>query len=244
VIFPVGHLHKPEVRRLAKDSGLHTAGKKESMGLCFVGKRDFSRSFLQDYLKMQPGPIVDLAGKQLGAHTALWRFTIGQRARLSGSPQALYVVSKDASTNTIVVAPGHDHPALYADHFYAEAPSWLAGVSFPLRCRFVTRYHGREGTCTVHQVHASDLSSIAGIGTGATPSASSESGVWLRIDSSDPHRSPVPGQVVCFYDLEGKQCLGGAIIAHSGPSLWHQGRGVPAECMELPRLRQHSLVSV
>jgi hypothetical protein len=77
-IFPLGDLTKPEVRELAKKNNLITARKKESMGICFVGKVGI-KEFLQQYIESKPGKIIDQNGKEIGMHDGAIFYTIGQR---------------------------------------------------------------------------------------------------------------------------------------------------------------------
>ncbi len=108
VLFPIGHLHKTEVRKLARDFHLPNATKKDSQGLCFVGKIALPE-FLQHFFTAPPGPVLDRAGRILGRHTGLSNYTLGQRHGFHaavGRPQ--YVVGKNRRTNTLVVA---DSPA-------------------------------------------------------------------------------------------------------------------------------------
>ena len=77
-LFPVGELHKTEVRRIAEEIGLPNAKKKDSTGICFIGERPF-REFLNRYLSNTPGPILDDRGRKLGEHVGLSFYTLGQR---------------------------------------------------------------------------------------------------------------------------------------------------------------------
>ena len=112
-LFPLGALRKSRVRELAAEAGLHVAAKRDSVGICFVGKRDFG-DFIRGYLPQVPGDFVCVeTGAVLGRHRGVTQYTPGQRARLSGSPNKRYVVSKDVATGTIVLCEGADHPACH-----------------------------------------------------------------------------------------------------------------------------------
>ena len=114
-LFPLGALKKPEVRALAKRHGFITHDKKDSTGICFIGERPF-RDFLSHYLPVQAGPIRTLDGADVGEHTGIHFYTLGQRQGLGiggvkGYPeQPWYVVAKDMENNILTVAQGHDHP--------------------------------------------------------------------------------------------------------------------------------------
>ena len=114
VLFPVGHLQKNEVREIARHHGLATSEKKDSTGICFIGKRNF-RSFVSQYLAYQPGPFQTLEGRIVGEHLGTAYYTIGQRKGLGigGPGEAWFVVKKDMEQNVVFVAQGADHPALH-----------------------------------------------------------------------------------------------------------------------------------
>ncbi len=108
ILFPVGHLEKSEVRMLAKKFGLPNAEKKDSQGLCFMGKVDMAE-FLQHYLRTEKGHVLDSAGNMIGEHDGAILYTIGQRHGLryhhkKASDTPLFVVSKDIERNTVTVS--------------------------------------------------------------------------------------------------------------------------------------------
>src|SRR5215212_1026548 len=116
-LFPVGHLHKGEVRRIAREAGLPNHAKRDSTGICFIGERPF-REFLSRYLPREPGPMVTPEGQRVGEHLGLMYYTIGQRqglgigGRREGAGSPWYVADKDMASNTLIVVQGHDHPLL------------------------------------------------------------------------------------------------------------------------------------
>jgi len=106
--FPIGALKKPEVRKLAKKFNLITADKKDSQGLCFIGKIDV-KDFLSKYIKSKGGKVLDIKGKEIGTHNGAVFFTIGERhgfevKKVSVDSKPLYVVSKNIVKNTITVS--------------------------------------------------------------------------------------------------------------------------------------------
>jgi len=193
--FPLGELHKGEVRRLAAQAGLPNHAKRDSTGICFIGERHF-RSFLERFLPAQPGPIRTADGKVIGEHRGLMYYTLGQRQGLGiggvrGFPdRPWYVIAKDLDTNTLTVAQGHDHPALCRRALLADAPHWIAGTAprLPLRCAAKTRYRQAEQPCTV----------------------SREDDGTLRVVFDRAQWAITPGQAVVFY--RGDECLGGGTI--------------------------------
>ena len=108
-LFPIGHLKKSEVRKLAQEFGLPTAEKKDSQGLCFIGKVDM-KEFLKHYIETKPGNVLDLEGNAVGTHEGAELYTIGERhgfvvTKKSNNDAPLFVISKDITENTITVAP-------------------------------------------------------------------------------------------------------------------------------------------
>src|SRR5574344_1573080 len=107
-IFPLGHLEKPQVRKIAEEAGLATAKKKDSTGVCFIGERDFNE-FLANYLPNKPGKMMTLDGREMGEHMGLMYYTIGQRQGLGiggtagTSNEPWFVIGKDQATQTLYV---------------------------------------------------------------------------------------------------------------------------------------------
>lgn len=194
-LFPIGHLHKNEVRALAKKMGLRTHDKKDSTGICFIGERKF-KDFLARYLPAQPGSIETVEGKVLGQHQGLMYYTIGQRKglQIGGKADALeapwYVVAKDLERNVLVVAQTHEHPLLYRNTLKCTDLSWCSDESpvYPLLCRAKTRYRQKEAACTVIPLDANTL----------------------QVTFELPQWAITPGQAIVFYQDD--TCLGGGTI--------------------------------
>lgn len=192
VVFPIGHLLKKEVRRIALEANLPTAGKKDSTGICFIGEKDF-KSFLSTYLPAQPGEIRQKSTeKTLGRHDGLMYYTIGQRQGLGlGGPGGpWFVVDKDLKNNILYVESGADNPYLYFEGLVASQLNWISGKapSNPLQCTAKFRYRQDDHPCTV--VLKEDGS--------------------CAVTFDKPQRAVTPGQAVVFY--RGEECLGGGII--------------------------------
>ena len=120
-LFPIGDYLKPEVREIAKKAGLPIFNKKDSQGICFLGKVPIF-DFLKKYIKEKEGDVLDVEGKKIGTHRGVWFYTIGQRH--IGVPagnlfkgkkehQPLYVFKKDVKKNILFVASGENNPLLY-----------------------------------------------------------------------------------------------------------------------------------
>jgi tRNA-specific 2-thiouridylase len=199
-LFPVGELHKVEVRRIAERIGLPNARKKDSTGICFIGERPF-REFLQRYLRQQPGPMLDERGRVLGEHVGLSFYTLGQRQGLGiggtaaggGQHAPWYVARKEVATNVLRVVQGHDHPWLLSSRLVAEQASWIAGAPPPAGARAAkTRYRQADARCA------------------CTPT---DGGSVFELVFDEPQWAVTPGQSAVVYD--GEICLGGGIIAAS-----------------------------
>jgi tRNA-specific 2-thiouridylase len=195
--FPVGELHKSEVRAKAEAAGLVTAGKKDSQGICFIGKVRM-QDFLKEYLPENPGPIVDLAGRILGEHRGLHNYTLGQRRGIrvaSAEPETAYVVvDKRMPANELVI--GYDRPetdGLYANRAILTNLS-TAGPELPGKAPMEARPRYRAPRVPIEFARRDD-------GTG-------------EIVFASPQRALAPGQICALY--EGARLLGGAVFAEIG----------------------------
>lgn len=197
VIFPLAKYTKPEVREIARQAGLATANKKDSVGICFIGEDGHFREFLSHYLPAQTGPMKTLDGETVGQHVGLMYYTIGQRRGLglggnAKSNAPWFVVGKDIKQNILYVGQGYDNPALYATHLEASDIHWVDDV--------VSRY-GKHFRCTAKfRYRQRDVPVTVTLGDNGS----------LTVEFDDPARAITPGQAVVFYD--GDECLGSAII--------------------------------
>jgi tRNA-specific 2-thiouridylase len=187
---------KDEVRAYARKKGLPVAGKKDSQGICFIGKVAL-KEFLAPRVRQEPGPIVSVDGERLGTHGGLAPFTVGQRHGLGtgGGGEPWFVVEKRPQANALVVARGERHPALYRDRLVVADVSWVAGEppEFPLRCRARIRYRQPLQDCMV---------------AGTVPERGLPQAFDVRF--ARPQRAAAPGQFAVFYD--GHTVLGGGVI--------------------------------
>lgn len=125
-LFPLGDLTKPEVRELAKKFGLVTAAKKESMGICFVGKVGI-KEFLMQYVEQKPGAIIDQHGREIGRHDGAIFYTIGQRHGLEvGGGLPYYVVGKDMKKNEVYVTTDLQDEKLWSDQIKLVDVHWIS----------------------------------------------------------------------------------------------------------------------
>jgi tRNA-specific 2-thiouridylase len=188
-LFPVGHLEKAEVRRLARGAGLGVAEKAESQEICFVPDGDYA-GFVERQAPAadRGGPILDASGREIGRHRGVHGFTVGQRRGLGvSSSHPLYVLAVRPDSRTLVVG---DEEQLFSDGLVARDVNWLS-VPQPaaeIRARARIRYR-----------HAEADASIRPLAGGRAE---------VRFDA--PQRAITPGQAVVFYD--GEVCLGGGWI--------------------------------
>jgi len=193
--FPIGHLKKPELRRLAREAGLPNADKKDSQGICFIGQvkiRDFLRAHVPDH----PGPIVRAAdGRVLGEHRGLHFYTLGQRRGIGVPSNAdcknYVVVGKRAADHALLVAFEEPAaPGLFTREVRVHSLSWLteppAGPR-PLEGR--VRYRDPRVPLEFFP----------------------EAGGAARVVFREPQRALASGQILAFY--EGERLLGGGVYA-------------------------------
>lgn len=189
-LFPVGDYTKPEIRRMAESFGLPTATRHDSQDLCFLAGDDY-RNFLQRHAAelMKPGQIVTREGKVVGQHNGLVNYTIGQRKGLgAGSPVPLYVLGKNAATNTLLVGTQEE---LGSNELTARDVNWVSmdAPTEPFRAEVKIRYTAKEASALV------------------TPM---DNGGRVRVRFDAPMRDITAGQAAVFYRDD--VLLGGGII--------------------------------
>lgn len=190
-IFPIGHLTKTEVRRIAQNQKLITANKKDSTGICFIGERNF-KQFLENYLPNQTGKIIDIETKQeLGQHQGVMYYTIGQRKglNLGGMIEPYFVVGKDVSNNILYVASSSEDKWLYSTSCLVTDVNWinsLAETEFNCTAKF--RYRQKDNNVKVKII--------------------SSTSCLVIFDRK--LKAITPGQEAVFYQNE--VCLGGGVI--------------------------------
>ena len=197
-LFPIGHLEKNEVRKLAEEHNLVTAKKKDSTGICFIGERDFDE-FLDRYLLAKEGDIIDVDGNKIGRHSGLIHYTLGQRRGIGiggiGTGEPWFVAGKNLKKNILYVAQGEKHAALYSTSLIGESPSWILekAPNMPLKCTAKFRYRQKDIPVTVDILDSGEL----------------------HIKYDYPVKAVTPGQVAVLYQDE--VCLGGSIIKSIEP---------------------------
>ena len=144
VLFPIGELKKPEVRKIAEEQNLVVADKKDSTGICFIGERNFQK-FIHNFLKSNPGDIVDIkTNRVIGKHNGLMNYTIGQRRNVgvSGNTERHFVCGKDVKNNILYVTIGDDE-YLYSDECIIENVNFISDER-PIKCSAKFRYRSDD----------------------------------------------------------------------------------------------------
>lgn len=203
LLFPLGDLPKSEVRRIASEAGLPNASRKDSQGICFLGKINY-RDFIERHLGVREGAVVEIeTGRKIGTHKGYWFHTIGQRKGLGLGGGPWFVVRKNVRDNVVYVSKGYDTPLQYGKEIALQEMHWITvnpfegkTPSFPVnekgetRIAFKTRHtpeftygmleNTGEGGYTIHS--ESDIQGIA------------------------------PGQYAIIYTPDCKLCLGSGLI--------------------------------
>lgn len=188
-LMPIGELTKPEVREQARKLGLSTAEKKDSQGICFVGKVGI-KEFLQQFVKTEPGKIVDGQGKIVGEHDGALFYTIGQRHGLKvGGGLPYYVVGKDMAKNEVYVTTDLQDERLWKDELILTSPHWI------------NQAPTTEGNYTIRTRYRADLVKVKSI---------SEQGNNWRVELADEVRAITPGQSAVIYHDD--RVVGGGIV--------------------------------
>jgi tRNA-specific 2-thiouridylase len=192
-IFPLGELTKPQVRELAKEFKLVTADKKDSMGICFVGKVGI-KEFLQQFVKTKPGKIIDQVGRELGQHDGAIFYTIGQRHGLEvGGGLPYYVTGKDMKKNEIYVTTDLQDEKLWSREVKLADIHWINAEP---------DFQGRALEIAVRTRHRAKLIPIKKLNKLSNSH-------WVA-ELEDEVRALTTGQSAVFY--AGSECLGGGIV--------------------------------
>lgn len=191
-MFPLGDFTKTEVREMAKERGLWTASKKESMGICFVGQVGI-REFLSEYVETRPGDIIDRqTGVAVGRHDGAIFYTLGQRHGLNvGGGLPYYVVGKDMAKNEVYVSRSIDDGNLWQKQLTLADVHWI-------------NQPPKGDTCQVRVRHRAPLINAE------ITRVNDDAGEKVTVQLSEPQRAVAPGQSAVIYD--GEECLGGGII--------------------------------
>lgn len=189
-LFPIGKYTKSDVRKLAEKFSLPNAKRKDSQGICFLGKIPFDE-FVKHHLGIKEGDLVEEeTGKVLGKHDGFWYYTIGQRKgiKLSGGPW--FVTRKDSETNQVFIAHADTYNQLARDTFTVASIDWIAGKPSKKNLQVKVR-HGEKS-------YEAEVTTLA------------ENRYRVRLTETD--QGLAEGQFAVFYD--GEYCLGGGVIEY------------------------------
>lgn len=197
-LFPIGRWKKPVIRKLASEAGLPVADKKDSQGICFLGKVKVPQ-FLSHFIEDKPGDILDTNGKKLGRHLGLHRYTLGQRKGIgipSNTDHERYVVTgKDESSNALIVAFDRpDEATLWSNIFGLDDVSFLDtsyGSESRIQLLGKARYRDPSTPITLIQNNHNQ---------------------WIA-EFKEPQRALTPGQVLAFY--QGERLVGSGFYSHN-----------------------------
>ena len=197
--FPIGHLPKADVRAIAEREHLSAAHRKDSQGICFLGKINYN-DYIRTYLGEKPGQVIEEAtGRVIGMHRGLWFHTIGQRKGLGFGGGPWYVVRKDMARNILFVAHGYDPMDAYADRF--------ATADFHALTLNPFTEPGKAYPVTLKIRHTPDFCPAT-----VTPQPDGS----LTFHTERPLQGVAPGQFVVLYDEQKHRCYGSGEIAVQG----------------------------
>ena len=198
IMFPIGSMPKAEVREIARRTKMPNAYRKDSQGICFLGKINYN-DFIRRHLGERPGPIVELeTGKILGQHRGFWFHTIGQRKGLGLSGGPWYVVKKDIDQNIIYVSGGYDTAKQYGHTLNLE------------ETRFITLDPWAGGECVEQPIRFKNRHMPEFLEGKLT--RLDDKGAFV-IESSRPVQGIAPGQFAVIYDQDAHRCLGSGVIS-------------------------------
>lgn len=190
VLFPLGELTKAEVRELAQEFDLPNKDRKDSQGICFLGKLKFSE-FVKHHMGEQEGPLVEIeTGKQMGTHNGFWFYTIGQRQGLGLGGGPWYVAAKSPKDNTIFISREYYTEDKKRDTFKVTQCNWIVHEPVGDAVRVKLRHGPAFNSATLER---------------------NDDGTY-RVQLAERDQGLAEGQYAVFY--EGTQCLGGGVITH------------------------------
>ncbi|MCH5240218.1 MAG: tRNA 2-thiouridine(34) synthase MnmA [Muribaculaceae bacterium] len=198
LLFPLGDMPKDEVRKLAKEAGLPNANRKDSQGICFLGKINY-KDFLRRHLGIRRGEVIEIeTGKKIGEHEGFWFYTIGQRKGLGLGGGPWFVVKKDIPVNIIYVSKGYDTPLQYGRTIDLTEPNWItynpfgdeqSSIEVAFKIRHVPDF--QKGTLVLNRDNNS-----------------------IRLFSETDVQGIAPGQYAIIYTPDKQICLGSALICN------------------------------
>ncbi len=195
LMFPIGDLPKQRVREIAVETRMPNAYRKDSQGICFLGKINYN-DFIRRHLGEKTGPIIEIeTGRKLGEHHGYWFHTIGQRKGLGLSGGPWYVVKKNVHDNVIYVSNGYDCEKQYGRQIHLAEMHFISGNPWPGSTSEVDITFKNRHTPAFTPARLKKL----------------DDGEYL-IESTDKIQGIAPGQFAVIYDREARLCYGSGII--------------------------------
>lgn len=194
-LFPIGHLLKAQVRGLASEYNLPNKARKDSQGICFLGKLSF-RDFIKHYMGEKRGPLIELeTGKKVGEHQGFWFYTVGQRSGLGLSGGPWYVAHKEPETNTVFISRAYYDETKKRNQFMIGDCNWIACPPLGNDIRVKLRHgeYSHEASIILHENRQAHI----------------------KLKSRD--QGIAPGQFAVVYQEQ--ECLGGGVILESSLDL-------------------------
>lgn len=191
-MFPIGHLLKSEVRDLGIKYDLPNKDRKDSQGICFLGKLKFDE-FIRHYLGDKSGDLIELeTGKKVGTHKGFWYYTIGQRQGLGLAGGPWYVAAKDTQSNLVYISKDYYSEEKFRSELYIQSCNWFIEPDLTKVYQIKLRHGAKFNTGTLKQINQDTY----------------------KVTLANRDQGIAPGQFVVFYqeDVESNLCIGGGII--------------------------------
>jgi tRNA-specific 2-thiouridylase len=190
-LFPIGHYTKEEVRQIAEREHLVNAKRKDSQGICFLGKINYNE-YIRRYLGEMPGDVIELeTGRKIGQHKGLWFHTIGQRKGMGFSGGPWFVVKKNVEQNILYVSHGYDPETAYKQEFLVSDFHYLTATTLPHHITFKIRHTPEYLPGTIEPVNDNHQ---------------------YLVRANAPIHGVAPGQFCVVYDSIHHRCFGSAEI--------------------------------
>ena len=204
-LFPIGHYMKDEVRQIAEREHLVNAKRKDSQGICFLGKISYN-DYIRRYLGEMPGDVIELeTGRRIGEHRGLWFHTIGQRKGMGFSGGPWFVVKKDVAQNILYVSHGYDPATAYKQSFPVHDFHWLnvtlGSGNFVTSDENVTKFPDPNVTFKIRHTPEYHPATLEWTGENS-----------FIVHSKEKIHGVAPGQFCVIYDANHHRCFGSGEI--------------------------------
>ena len=210
LLFPLGELNKEEVRKIASECGLPTAARKDSQGICFLGKIDYD-DFIRRHVGEKKGPVIEIeTGKKIGTHNGFWFYTIGQRKGLGLGGGPWFVVKKNTRDNVVYVSHGYDTKKQYGREIRARDPNWINLSPFEFykdKCNKSSDDSRRDGIEITFKIRHTPEFHYGRIYLMDDDE--------LLVEAQEDIQGIAPGQFLVVYSQDKSLCFGSALIINN-----------------------------